>query len=123
MDRALRDVVMTTAQYSALSALEAAPGLWGAELARRSFVTPQTMNAILAKLESAGLVVRRPHPTHGRVLQACLTKLGEESVARAHGLVEAVEGRMLDRLCQDGRHRLLEALRRRIGGRCGGRGR
>jgi len=102
---------MTTAQYAALSTLEAAPGLSGAELARRSFVTPQTMNAILANLEAAGLAVRRHHPEHGRVLQAYLTEMGEESVTRAHGLVEAVERRMLDRLSQDDRRRLLEALR------------
>jgi DNA-binding MarR family transcriptional regulator len=111
MDGVLREIDMTTAQYAALSALEAAPGLSGAELARRSFVTPQTMNAILTNLEAAGLVVRRPHPTHGRVLQAYLTEMGEDSVATAHGLVEAVEGRMLDRLSQDDRRRLSEALR------------
>jgi DNA-binding MarR family transcriptional regulator len=111
MDKALREVGMTTAQYAGLSTLEATPSLSGAELARRSFVTPQTMNAILANLEAAGLVVRRPHPEHGRVLQAYLTEMGEESVARAHGLVEAVERRMLDRLSQDDRRRLLEALR------------
>jgi len=111
MDKALREVGMTTAQYAALSALEVAPGLSGAELARRSFVTPQTMNAILVNLEAVGLVVRRPHPEHGRVLQAYLTGMGEEVVARAHGLVEAVERRMLDKLSQDDRRRLLEALR------------
>src|SRR5215210_2972527 len=111
MDKALREVGMTTAQYAALSVLEEAPGLSGAELARRSFVTPQTMNAILANLGSAGLVVRRPHPEHGRVLQAYLTEMGEESVARAHGLVEDVERRMLEGVSRDDRHRLLEALR------------
>ena len=111
MDKVLREVGMTTAQYAALSMLEAAPGLSGAELARRSFVTPQTMNAILANLEAAGLVVRRPHPEHGRVLRAYLTEEGEESVTRAHGLVEAVERRMLDRLSHDDRRWLLETLR------------
>ncbi len=110
MDKALREVGITTAQYAALSKLEAAPGLSGAKLARRSFVTPQTMNVILANLEAAGLVVRRPHPEHGRVLQAYLTEVGEESLAGAHGLVEAVERRMLDGLSQDERRRLLEAL-------------
>jgi DNA-binding MarR family transcriptional regulator len=111
MDKALREVSMTTAQYAALSALEAAPGLSGAELARRSFVTPQTMNVILVNLEAAGLVVRRPHPEHGRVLQAYLTEVGEESLAGAHGLVDAVERRMLDGLSQEDRRRLLEVLR------------
>ena len=97
MDGALRELGMTTARYAALSA-GATPGLSGAELARRSFVTPQTMNVILTNLEAAGLVVRRPHPEHGRVLQTYLTEMGEDSVAKAHGLVEAVEGRMLDGL-------------------------
>jgi DNA-binding MarR family transcriptional regulator len=111
MDKALRKVGITTAQYAALSTLGAAPGLSGAELARRSFVTPQTMNAILANLEAAGLVMRHPHPEHGRVLQAYLTEMGEESVVRAHGIVEAVERRMLEGLSQDDRRWLLEALR------------
>ena len=111
MDKALREVGMTTAQYAALSALEAAPSLSGAELARRSFVTPQTMNAILTNLEAAGLVMRRPHPGHGRILQAYLTELGEESLARAHTVVEVVEGRMLDRVTPDDRRRLSEVLR------------
>ena len=111
MDKALREVGMTTAQYAALSALEATPGLSGAELARRSFVAPQTMNAILANLEAAGLAARQPHPKHGRILQAYLTEVGEESLARAHGAVGAVERRMLEGLSRDDRHRLLEALR------------
>ena len=39
MDEALREVGMTTAQYAALSTLEAATGLSAAELARGSSVT------------------------------------------------------------------------------------
>ncbi len=112
LDGALRGIGTTTAQYAALSALEATPGLSGAELARRGFVTPQTMNAILVNLEAAGLVARRPHPEHGRVLQAYLTEAGEELVAEAHGVVEAVERRMLEGLGQDDQRRLLDALRR-----------
>lgn len=111
MDKALREFSMTTAQYAALSALEATPDLSGAELARRSFVTPQTMNAILSNLEVAGLAARRQHPGHGRILQAYLTERGEESMARAHGVVEAVERRMLEGLSRDNRRWLLEALR------------
>ncbi len=103
---------MTTAQYAALSALEATPGLSGAELARRGFVTAQTMNAILVNLETAGLVTRRSHPEHGRVLQAYLTGAGEELVARAHGVVEAIERRMLEGLGGDDQRRFLNTLRR-----------
>ncbi len=111
MDGALRGIGVTTPQYAALSVLEAAPGLSGAELARRGFVTAQTMNAILMNLESAGLVARRSHPEHGRVLQAYLTEAGEELVSRAHGVVEAIERRMLEGLGGDDQRRLLNTLR------------
>lgn len=110
MDGVLREVGVTVAQYAALSALEAAPGLSGAELARRGFVTPQTMNEILVNLENAGFIVRCSHPEHGRILQSFLTDAGQELVSRAHVVVEDIERRMLAGLGQDDRRRLLEAL-------------
>jgi DNA-binding MarR family transcriptional regulator len=69
------------------------------------------MNGIVTNLEAAGVVERRPHPEHGRVLQAYLTERGEELVSRAHALVEAVEERMLAELGEDERLKLAEALR------------
>ena len=111
MDAALRGVGLTTPQYAALSVLEGEAGLSGAALARRCFVTPQTMNKILMNLEGAGMVERRPHPEHGRVLSAYLTEKGAELVALAHGEVEAIEESMLSGLDREGRSRLLEDLR------------
>jgi DNA-binding MarR family transcriptional regulator len=111
MDAALRGIGLTTPQYAAISVLGDEPDLSGAELARRCFVTPQTMNAIVVNLESAGLVLRRPHSEHGRVLQAYLTAAGEELVSRAHETVEAIEKRMLAALDPEERLKLLNALR------------
>ena len=111
MDKGLRELGITTAQYAALSALEEMPGLSGAELARRGFVTPQTMNVIVVNLEEAGLVARRPHPEHGRVLQAYLAEVGEELLSRAHGVVKAIERQMSKGLSRDDRRRLVDALR------------
>jgi DNA-binding MarR family transcriptional regulator len=111
MDGALREVGLTTPQYAALSVLGDEPGLSGAELARRCFVTPQTMNAIVVNLEAVGLVLRTSHPEHGRVLQAYLTAAGEELVSRAHEIVEAIEKRMLAALDPEERLQLLNALR------------
>ena len=102
---------MTTPQYAALSVLEGEAGLSGAALARRCFVTPQTMNQILVNLEGSGVVERRPHPEHGRVLSAYLTDKGAELVSLAHGEVEAIEERMLAGLGREERFRLLEDLR------------
>jgi DNA-binding MarR family transcriptional regulator len=111
MDGALREIGLTTPQYAALSVLGDEPGLSGAELARRCFVTPQTMNAVVVNMEAAGLISRRPHPEHGRVLQAYLTEAGGELVSRAHEMVEAIEQRMLAGLDRDERLQLLNALR------------
>ena len=111
VDEALREVGFTTPQYAVLSVLEDSPGLSGAELARRSFVTPQTMNAIVGKLENAGFVARNPHPEHGRVLQAYLTKEGRELVSGAHEVVGGVEERMLANLDSDERTLLTGMLR------------
>jgi DNA-binding MarR family transcriptional regulator len=111
MDAALRRVGLTTPQYAALSVLEAEEGLSGAALARRCFVTPQTMNQILMNLEGSGMVERRPHPEHGRVLSTYLTEKGEELVSLAHRVVEAIEERMLSGLNREERTWLLEVLR------------
>ena len=111
MDGVLRGVGLTTPQYAALSVLEGEAGLSGAALARRCFVTPQTMNQILVNLEGSGVVERRPHPEHGRVLSAYLTDKGAELVSLAHGEVEAIEERMLAGLGRAERFRLLEELR------------
>ena len=110
VDEVLKKVGLTTPQYAALSVLEDSPGLSGAALARRSFVTPQTMNMIVARLERAGLIARSPHPEHGRVLQAYLTNEGKTLVSGAHEVVEAVEERMLAGLGLEDRVRLAGTL-------------
>ncbi|HET7479570.1 MAG TPA: MarR family transcriptional regulator [Rubrobacteraceae bacterium] len=112
MDEVLREIGMTTAQYAALSALEAEAGLSGADLARRSFVTPQTMNQILTRLERDGMISRRAHPRHGRVLRTDLSKEGRRKLAEAHKLVEEVEAKMLKNFDDAEIRQLSDALRR-----------
>lgn len=112
MDGELRSLGLTTPQYAALSVLEREEELSGAELARRCFVTPQTMNGILVGLESAGFVERRAHPTHGRVMQARLTDEGAGLLGRAHDRVTTVEERMVSGLSEKERQELLSSLKR-----------
>ena len=113
MDGVLGDLGLTAPQYAALAVLEAAPGGSSAELARRSFVTPQTMHAIVAGLEARGLLAREARPGHGRVLAAELTGEGLALVARAHDAVRTVEERMASVLAVEERRQLFELL-----GRC-----
>ncbi len=111
MDGELRGLGLTTPQYAALGVLRDFPGISGAELARRSFVTAQTMNQILSKLENAGLIEKRQHPEHGRVLQTYLAPEGESLVDRAHGVVEGIEEAMVEPLGESDRTKLLDMLR------------
>jgi DNA-binding MarR family transcriptional regulator len=111
MDAELRELDVTTPQYAALSVLAEEPGISNAALARRTFVTPQTMNQIMLRLEAAGLVERRAHPEHGRVLQAYLTEEGNNLRKKCAIRVDALEGRMISWLSDDERRTLLELLR------------
>lgn len=95
MDEALRPLALTTPQYAVLSAVEAESGLSNARLARAAFVTPQSMQGILANLERDGLIERRPDPDHGRVLRTELTTSGRDALGRAHRAVHVVEQRMV----------------------------
>jgi DNA-binding MarR family transcriptional regulator len=70
------------------------------------------MNQILTRLETAGLVKRRTHPEHGRVLQAYLTEEGEKLRRECAERVDVVEKRMVAGLSEEERLGLLESLRR-----------
>jgi DNA-binding MarR family transcriptional regulator len=110
LDGALADKGLTAPQYTALATLEEDPGLSNADMARLSFVTPQTMVRIIDNLEDAGFVGRTPHPTHGRVRQIELTARGRKVVAECHQRVLAIEERLVSKLSRVERKQLLEIL-------------
>lgn len=76
MERALADLGVTPPQFSVLTMLLAYPGLSGADLARLSLLTPQTVSLIVANLERSGAIARSAHPTHGRVRVIEVTPAG-----------------------------------------------
>src|SRR5277367_4068493 len=116
MDEKLAAKGLNTAQFAALFALKREPGLSNADLARRAFVTPQTMIRIVEGLESRGLIVRAPHPTHGRVLETSLSPSGKKLVAASSQSVIDVEARMLRLLSARERSQLFELLTRCVEG-------
>jgi DNA-binding MarR family transcriptional regulator len=111
MAGALREHGATLAQYAVLTALDEEPGLSNADLARRAFVTPQTMNQVLHELEQRHWVIRHPHPGHGRILQTDLTPAGRSTLRACHQVVGTVEARMLAGLSPAHREQLSAALR------------
>src|SRR5580692_9790731 len=101
---------LTVTQFAVLTGLDEEPGLSNADLARRAFVTPQSMHAVLQELERVQLVVRSPHQQHQRVLQAALTGAGRRTLTSAATAVDAIEEQMLRTLSSPARSRLASAL-------------
>ena len=91
MDRELKPLGLNAPQYAVLASLEAEPGLSNADLARRAFVTPQTMQTMLVKLERAGMIERSPDAEHGRIQRTELTATGRDTVMKAHGIAADAE--------------------------------
>ncbi|MFC5330801.1 MarR family winged helix-turn-helix transcriptional regulator [Brachybacterium fresconis] len=98
MDQELRPLGVTVSQYSCLELLHQNPGLTNADLARAAFVSPQSMNTVLAGLRERGLIDRPPTAPSGRRLPAELTTAGHELLAEADARVRRIEERMLSPL-------------------------
>ena len=89
---------LTTGQYTTLSILEHGGELSNAQLARRAYMTPQSMSEILDALQAKGLVERTPHPSHRRVFPAALTATGRDTLAACNAAVDRLEHDMLAEL-------------------------
>jgi DNA-binding MarR family transcriptional regulator len=118
LDRAIRREIgalvapfgLTVPKYTALSILRDRPGLSNAQLARRCYVTPQSMNEVLIALEADGLIVRSPAANHGRVVEVTLSERGGEVLVACDRAVTHMENAMLADLDDAGRRQLLDAL-------------
>jgi DNA-binding MarR family transcriptional regulator len=94
-EEALQEADLTGAQANALTELAYGPVRSNAELARDSFVAPQTMVEILMSLERKGFIVRRAHPKGGRARPAALTVEGHKKLLAVHQAMRRVEERLL----------------------------
>lgn len=110
MDGVLRPLGLTVAQYACLELLGQDPGLSNSELARRAFVTRQSMNLVLRRLQERGLLARPDHPSHGRELPTELTRAGQATLRKASVAVRAVEQRLFSPLSRERQRRLREDL-------------
>ncbi len=98
MEEALRPIGLTVSQYSCLFHLRREPGISAAALARATFVTRQSMNAMLQQLIDRGLVARPTRAESGRALPTILTAAGADALDAGQNLVDRVEQRMLSGL-------------------------
>jgi DNA-binding MarR family transcriptional regulator len=91
MDAVLAVLELTTAQYAVLVEITKSPGLSNAELARRSFVTPQTMNLIVQNLAKRKIIERNHSASHSRIINIEITPSGMALLRKAEGVVWEVE--------------------------------
>jgi DNA-binding MarR family transcriptional regulator len=94
MERTLADLGVTSPQFAVLTMLNAYPGLSGADVARLTFLTPQTVGVIIRNLERDGAIAMTPHPVHGRIQQWTLTPRGATLLKACRERVIALEKRL-----------------------------
>ena len=87
--QAERSVGVTGAQLFVLHELAEAPGASLVELARRTATDPSSVSVVVARLEAAGLVLRRRDPSDGRRAALSLTPRGAARLRRAPASLQA----------------------------------
>jgi DNA-binding MarR family transcriptional regulator len=111
---------LTALQFTTLSVLNRhGEPLSSSQLARRSFMTAQSMHDVTRRLEEAGLIKRSPHPSHRRKLPASLTAKGRRVLAACEAAVDEFETRMLSGFSRADRDRFLAMIKsavRNLGG-------
>src|SRR4029450_9795675 len=111
---------LTTLQFTTLSVLSRYGGpLSTSQLARRAFMTPQSMSEVIHALERKGLIKRNPHPNHRRTLPATITTKGRRVLAACEEAVSEFEDSMLEGVSEKARAAFLDIVKaavRNLGG-------
>ena len=119
LERALRSAIqervkthdLTASQFTTLSILgRRDEPLSNAQLARRAYMTPQSMSEVIDALEQRGLIERNSNG-RGRALPATLTPKGRRVLADCERAVDELEDEMLAGLDAAERAQLLAALK------------
>ncbi|MBF4588913.1 MarR family winged helix-turn-helix transcriptional regulator [Curtobacterium sp. VKM Ac-1395] len=112
MVEALQPVELTVAQLGVLSYTAQEPGISSAELARRLFITPQSVHTAVKPLVERALLERRPHPVNRKVIGVFLTPDGIDVADQATELLDIANKQLLADFTPDAAADLRQALRR-----------
>jgi DNA-binding MarR family transcriptional regulator len=94
-DEELSPMGLSMSQYAVLRALADHPGASSAELARRCFVTRQSLQDVLGGLRAADLVAVAEQAGSGRARPVTLTPIGRTRLRTADATIADIEQRML----------------------------
>jgi DNA-binding MarR family transcriptional regulator len=100
LDEIVRPAGLTALQYTALTVLERHDDMSSAQLARRSFVTAQSMADMITALEGHALIERHRDRADRRRLVVSLTAEGRALLDRCRPEVAALEQTMLGGLAE-----------------------
>lgn len=110
MTDALSPIGLTLAQFTALSVLQARGKASNAELAERSFITPQSANEIMSVMAARKWITRESDPNHGRIVLLQMTAEGRGVLHKCSRVVQAVEKEMLEGMDPDDAARIRVTL-------------
>jgi DNA-binding MarR family transcriptional regulator len=106
----LRAFELTVAEYTALSLISRRGGYSSAQLARRSFVSPQAMHEMISSLEKRGLLERAPSESHRSMRHTHLTPQSRELLNRCNVAVDEMEEAMLEGVSPERRVEVITVL-------------
>jgi len=113
LDVAMLPLGLSTSLFGTLRLIAANPGRSAADLARDAGVRPQSTAYAVSRLEELGMVERRPHPVHGKVMQVFPTRAGDAALTAGDRILRSAEKRLTAAFTSD-QLRVFHALLARI---------
>jgi DNA-binding MarR family transcriptional regulator len=111
VDRALKPLGITRAQWWVLAFLSRRDGMTQTALAADLDLTKVAVGGLLDRMEAAGFIERRADRSDGRARRVHLTRAGAKMVSAIRESVETVELEILDRVSDDALMQATETLR------------
>jgi len=103
---------MTADQFVLLTLLADKDGTTQQELTQRASSDPNTVRAMLVRMEDVGIVARRRHPADGRVRKVTLTRKGRRAFAKLSAEIKPLQDVLLSPFRAKEAKRLLAFLGR-----------
>jgi DNA-binding MarR family transcriptional regulator len=113
MEDALRPLSLTLPQYNVLKGVKISAHTTGAELARKAFVTPQTMHTMLTTMERKELITRKAIAGNGKSFSVSITSKGTKVLKDAESALAGIFNAAGVALTPD-EHAKLEQLLRKL---------
>ncbi len=110
LEQRAKGLGLTRAQWQALVKLKRNPDLSQAQLADMLDLEPITVSRLLDRMEEAGLITRRPHPTDRRVRLISVTDTAQPILDEFRVLVDDLHEEILGHLSAAERAGLIERL-------------